>query len=88
MKTTYTISHAMQQSIDAVRKHFSYGSELETSFFVEADEDMRNEYGYYDGCELHHPMDAKNKTIIVNYEGEISGCKGFFANANDLLSNF
>lgn len=84
--TKYSVSPEMQKSIEAVIKKFSYGSDMETSFFMESIESNRNEFGYWDGCEIHHPMDSANKLIIVNYEGEISGCKGWYASAEDLLN--
>lgn len=86
MTRNYTISAEMQKSIDAVIEKFSFGSKMEVSFFMESIESNRNEFGYWDGCEIHHPMDSANKLIIVNYEGEISGCKGWYAAAEDLLN--
>lgn len=77
----------MQKSIDAVIEKFSYGSEMNISFFMESIESNRNELGYWDGCEIIHPMNqSANRLIIVNYEGEISGCKGWYASAEDLLN--
>lgn len=86
MTTNYTISKEMQASIEAVIKKFSYGSILEIEYFVENDESERNEHGYFDGADIHHPMDSQNKRIIVNWEGEIMHYNGYWVNAEDLLN--
>lgn len=85
MTQSYTISDAMQASIEAVKKYFSYGSEMELTFGVEFDECNRNEEGCYDWCEVHHPMDSRNKYALVNYDGEIFDCgDGYYPSAEDL----
>lgn len=80
------VSENMMASIEAVEKVFSFGAVLEKTFGVEFDEVNRNDEGCYDWCDLHHPLDAENKYITVNYDGEISTPYSWYRNAEELLA--
>ena len=88
MTKNYTISEAMQASIEAVKAHFSFGYDFRLKFFVE-EAGYGDDEGFYDGCEMiYDNKDLKGisfKTIMVNYEGEIYDCgDGYYASADDL----
>lgn len=88
MTQIYTISEAMQSSIEAVDKYFSFGSKMEITFGVETIESNRNDEGHYDWCEIRHPMDCRNKYVLVNYEGEIYYCgDGYYPSAEALVNS-